>query len=606
LTDEVVSVGRDAANTIMLNDLSASRRHCLIERDGEGYRVLDLDSHNGTFVNELPVKVRALEPGDWIKIGNSNFLYLDGERELSQPAHEVQLSDEALVTVTSVRLRVEDAFSLLVRELNALIKVGIAINSTPGFEALKRELLERIFDVVPGERGAILLLREGTEDFTSVFGLWRDPRSNGPVIVSRTVAQEVVREGVAILSNNVREEGRFESVESIITSRIHAFICVPVVLFGVTIGVIYLDTRDHSVNFEEGHLQMATAVANIAAGALENARRTQWLELENERLRAALEIEHNIVGESPRMRQVYEFIARVAPSDSTVMIRGESGTGKELVAHAIHRNSARAAKPLIVVNCATLAENLLESELFGHEKGAFTGAITQKRGKFELADGGTLFLDEVGELPIGLQAKLLRAIQQREFERVGGTRTIKVDIRIIAATNRDLEKAIKQGIFRQDLYYRLNIVSVVMPALRERWEDITLLASYFVSKYSEKCNRSVAGISAEARACLIKYDWPGNVRELENAIERALVLGFANHILPEDLPETVLEAGTPAQDTPSMEFYEQVREAKKQFILNAFALTNGDHAEAAKLLGVHPNNLHRLIRSLNLRAVLKK
>jgi Nif-specific regulatory protein len=305
------------------------------------------------------------------------------------------------------------------------------------------------------------------------------------------------------------------------------------------------------------------------------------------------------------MRAVYQTIAKAAPSDSTVLLRGESGTGKELAARAIHRFSSRADKTFMAINCAELSDTLLESELFGHEKGAFTGAVAQKKGKFEMASGGTVFLDEMGELPSHLQSKLLRALQEREIVRVGGTQPIKVDIRVIAATNRDLEKAIKDGGFRSDLYYRLNVVSIQLPPLRDRREDVPLLAHYFAMKYAQKCKRPVKGISPEARALLVHYDWPGNVRELENAIERAVVLGSTELLLPEDLPDALHETAPPATvaETP---YHSVAREAKKQLVLQALEQADGNFTQAAKTLGIHPNNLHRLVRTLDLKPLLKK
>jgi Nif-specific regulatory protein len=297
-------------------------------------------------------------------------------------------------------------------------------------------------------------------------------------------------------------------------------------------------------------------------------------------------------------------VSKVAPTDSTVLIRGESGTGKELVARAIHRNSPRAGMPFLAINCAALTETLLESELFGHEKGAFTGAFAQKRGKLELADRGTVFLDEVGEMPLACQSRLLRLIQEREFERVGGTRQIRTDIRLIAATNRDLEAAIERGTFRKDLYYRLNVVSLTMPPLRDRREDIPLLASHFVAKHGKRAGRRVTGIALEALACLKAHDWPGNVRDLENAIERAVVLGSTDLILAEDLPETVLEAA-PQGAGPIGGYHETVRNEKTRVILAALDQAEGSFTEAAKLLGIHPNYLHRLVRNLNLREAIK-
>jgi Nif-specific regulatory protein len=255
----------------------------------------------------------------------------------------------------------------------------------------------------------------------------------------------------------------------------------------------------------------------------------------------------------------------------------------------------------MAVNCAALNESLLESELFGHEKGSFTGAFAQKKGRLEVAAGGTVFLDEIGELTPSLQVKLLRVLQEREFERVGGTVTISVDLRVIAATNKNLEEAIEVGQFRQDLYYRLNVVSLEMPALRERREDIMLLANYFADKYGQRCNRKLKGFSTEARNYLTAYDWPGNVRELENTIERAIVLGTTEWILPEDLPESLLEMKVTNGSTTT--YHAAVVQNKKQIIVNALAEAKKNHVEAARLLGIHPNYLQRLIRNLNLEAI---
>jgi Nif-specific regulatory protein len=278
-----------------------------------------------------------------------------------------------------------------------------------------------------------------------------------------------------------------------------------------------------------------------------------------------------------------------------------------LVARAIHNNSRRAQRPFLAINCAALPEGLLESELFGHEKGAFTGALNQKKGQFELAEGGTIFLDEIAELALSLQAKLLRVLGERECMRVGGTRPVKLDVRVIAATNKDLEPAVKAGGFRQDLFYRLNVVSIRTPALHERREDIPLLANHFVSKYAEKGNRKLRGISPEARAYLLQYDWPGNVRELENAIEHAVVLGSsAEFVLPEDLPAAITRAGPNTESTaPDLSYHSAVESLKRKLIVGAVEQAKGNYMEAARLLRLHPNYLHRLIRNKDLRAALK-
>jgi Nif-specific regulatory protein len=304
------------------------------------------------------------------------------------------------------------------------------------------------------------------------------------------------------------------------------------------------------------------------------------------------------------MAKVYELVAKVARADATALIVGETGTGKELVARAIHLNSARAKRPFVAINCAALSETLLETELFGHERGAFTNAVAQKKGKLEIANGGTVFLDEVGELAPSLQSKLLRVLQEREFERVGGTHPIKIDVRVISATNRVLPEEVAARRFRGDLYHRLNVVTIAMPPLRERTEDIPLLANHFVDRSARKANRHVRGISAAALKHLMQHEWLGNVRELENVIERAVVLGVSDRIVPEDLPEWLLE-NAKSHNGGLSRLHEGVRDTKVRLIREAFRDANRSYTGAARLLGVHPNYLHRMIRNLGLKSQLE-
>ncbi len=623
LTENETSLGREPSNDVALLDAAVSRKHCVITYSEGQFKIQDLNSRNSTFVNGVPVTERTLDSGDEIKIGSSLFVFVlskaEAEKDVSTSV-EFERTDAG--AGSTIILRKQDARYLrdlekisfengksnrTVRDLDVLLRISKAVNSVRGLEVLEKKILESIFEVAPADRAAILLCEHGAEEWTSVFGWDRRGGANQPVQVSRTIVSQVLSDGVAILSNDLPAEESFSDTASIVERRIRSVLAVPLEVFERILGVIYLDSSNPEARFDEDHLQLLTGIGSIAAAALENARRMESLEQENRRLQEEISLEHNMVGDSPRMRDVYQFIARVAPRDITVLIYGESGTGKELVARAIHRASSRASKPCVAINCAALAENLLESELFGHEKGAFTGAIAQKKGKLEIAEGGTVFLDEIGELAPLLQAKLLRVLQEREFERVGGTRTIKLDVRLVAATNRDLEEEVKKGRFREDLFYRLNVVALRMPALRERREDIPLLASYFAAKFSQRSNRPVLGVSPPARACLVSYDWPGNVRELENAIERAVVLGSSDMILPEDLPEAVLEKAEAFASGASMTaFHDALREAKKELILNAFEQAQGRYTEAAKLLGLHPNYLHRLIRNLNMKQLLQK
>ena len=305
---------------------------------------------------------------------------------------------------------------------------------------------------------------------------------------------------------------------------------------------------------------------------------------------------HGLIGEGPAMARLNDFIDRVADVDSTVLLRGESGTGKELVARALHKGSSRCDGPFIEVNCATLSETLLESELFGHERGAFTGAVERKIGRFEAADGGTLFLDEVGEIPVTLQARLLRALQERRFQRVRSSKAIEVDVRVIAATNRDLKAAIRDGHFREDLFYRLNVIHCELPPLRDRREDVPLLARHFVRLHGERLHRLAVGIDPIALRTLTAYEWPGNVREISNVIERALVLGDGEMIRPEDLPDEML---TDVDDeVPLSDYQAAINDTKRRLLATALAEAGGNAAEAGRRLGLHPNSFRRLRRQL--------
>ncbi|MEP7271503.1 MAG: sigma 54-interacting transcriptional regulator [Acidobacteriota bacterium] len=627
LTGSPLTIGREAGNSITLPDLSVSRRHCSIETIEGGLVLRDLDSFNGCFVNGVPVKERPLEHNDRIAVGDSHFLVVLREEDELSSFSAVELEEGMTAVQETVQLRQEDSLyyrskkvladlpssGRLARDLNALFVISTAISAIRTLDGLARELFEQISEVVPAESGAILLARDQTLDerleLANIFGWDRKAGADRPVQVSRTVVRQVLREGIAILSNDAPQATPFDAQASLIALKTRSLLAVPIVFGERRDGVIYLSTSDPASRFDERHLQLVAAIAGIAAVAIENVNRLEWLESENRRLAEEINIAHNMVGESARLREVCQLIARVAPSESTVLIYGESGTGKELAARAVHLNSSRAEKPFVAINCGALNEGLLESELFGYEKGAFTGAVTQKKGRLEVADGGTVFLDELGEMTPQLQVKLLRVLQEREFERVGGTKTVRTNIRLIGATNRDLEAMTKEGKFRKDLYFRLNVVALNMPPLRERREDIPLLAKYFLSKYADRCNRAIRGITAEAEKSLLDYDWPGNVRELENAIERAVVLGTSDRIRPEDLPEAVLDCARDedvASGVSGTKFHEVIKETKKRTILDAIEQANGNVTEAAKLLGVHPNYLHRLLRNLNLRADLKK
>jgi transcriptional regulator with GAF, ATPase, and Fis domain len=558
--------------------------------------------------------VRTLEHGDEIRVGHSVFLFVVDGRPTPRRGAHVDLDGGGVVCGETVVLRREDAAytrpevlvdvaaqsELAARSLKTILRILRDLSLKSEVVDLQRSLLEAIFDLVPAQRGAILVAGSSPDDFGSAFYWLKHKGDSKPFCIPRTVIQRIFDDRAAFCVNNIHRARGTISSDSIVQACLSSILALPLVSSGDLLTVIYLDTSDVATGFTEDHLQMLVGIGEATAAHLENAHQRERLEFENQRLASELAGNQVLLGTADRIRAVHRFIVKVSPSDSTVLITGSSGTGKELVARAIHRNSSRYGKPFVAINCAAVTDTLLESEFFGHEKNAFTGAHAQTRGKLEEADSGTVFLDEIGELALPLQAKLLRVLQERKFERVGGTRPIKINIRILAATNRVLEEEVRGKTFRQDLFYRLNVVSVNLPDLRDRLEDVPLLAMHFIKKHAQA--RPVIGLSAEATSCLMNYDWPGNVRELENAIERAIVLGSTEQILLDDLPEAIVDAAVlPSSGESDAKFHQTLKEFKKKLVMNALRQTNGSHIQAATMLGIHPNNLHRLMKTLELK-----
>jgi len=591
------TLGRSVECDLPIENIAVSRRHCTITRVSDDFRLDDLKSHNGTFINGLRVDSHILKHGDRIDLGNLQTIFLLQENEENYELI-VEVDDGSLVTNSTVRIFPHYDAAEFSSDLNTLVKLGKAINELKNRASLQRRFLEIIFEFIPAQRGAILITDNDLQIAEFVSFTSKNVIPTEPMQVSKTVYRQVLKEQIAILSNDL-SDSQLNTAESLIASQVSALLCIPLKI-GEKKGLIYLDTNNPETQFTQNHLEQATAVSFVISAALTQTESLENLREENAILRRKSRIESDIIGESPAMEKIFSLISKVAPTDSTVLITGESGTGKELLAQAVHRNSPRREKMFVAINCATLSENLLESELFGYEKGAFTGAVKQKRGKLEIAEGGTLFLDEIGELALPLQAKLLRVLQEREFERVGGLRPIKTDIRLIAATNRDLNEEVKKGRFREDLFFRLDVIKMEMPPLRERKSDITLLARHFVKIHAEKCNRNVRGISDKARIILTAYNWTGNVRQLENAIERAIVLGSTELIEPEDLPDEIIEFSLSAKNQDG-NFHERTKAAKQKIIKEVLDKCGKNYSEAARTLGMHPNNLHRLMKNLGMK-----
>jgi transcriptional regulator with GAF, ATPase, and Fis domain len=619
LPESEITIGRSASNDLCIPDRILSRQHCAIRKQDECYSIRDLGSRHGTLVNGVPISQQVLNAGDQIELGNSVFVFLAGGEDARPQGNRAELSDSGEMPGAQTLLRREDSVyanldtttpdfpqnTRVARDLSTLLKIAQNISAVRDSESLAWQLLGMVFDVVPAERGAMIAFADDPEEPSWSVAWDRVMGPGVPVRISRTVVRRVLEEQSGLMIRDISSTDVLRGSVSFREFPVHSLICVPLTISGRISALMYVDTRDANAHFDDNHLQIMTAIASIASLAMENIAHFEALKRENQNLRSQISLEHNMIGASAPMREVFQFIQRVAPTESTVLILGESGTGKELVARAVHRNSPRAKGPFIAINCAAIAESLLESELFGHEKGAFTGAVAQKKGKIEAASGGTIFLDEVGELAAALQAKLLRVLQEREFERVGGIRPVKADIRVVAATNRNLQEAVQAGGFRKDLFYRLNVVAINVPPLRERRDDIPDLVEYFIQKTARKCNTRSKSLSPQARSSLMNYDWPGNVRELENAIERALVLGSTDSILVEDLPDAIFESATSA-GMAGTKYAGAVKDTKKQLILEALEQTSGSYIEAAKVLGLHPNSLLRLIRRLDLKPDAKR
>jgi len=447
------------------------------------------------------------------------------------------------------------------------------------------------------QRGTITLLEPETEtiNIKVAHGLSKESKQLGSYKIGEGITGTVVQTGRQIVVPDISKDSRFlhkTHSRKYTQGKKISFYCVPVKLEGKTIGTLSVDREVQKKDSVEANLNLLNIIATMVAQAVKLNKLVvsdrRELSEENLRLRQELKTHFNInnmVGTSNAMKEVYRLIEQVADSNATVLIRGESGTGKDLVAHAIHYNSARASKPFVKVNCTALPETLLESELFGHEKGAFTGATERKIGRFERANGGTIFLDEIGDFSINLQIKLLRVIQFREFERVGGNETIKANVRIIVATNKNLEEQIKERLFREDLYYRINVFPIYLPPLRERKDDIMLLADYFLEKLSKENNKRINRISTPAIEMLTSYHWPGNIRELENCIERAVLLCDGDVIRSEHLPPS-LQMIRKTDTTSGQSFAEIVENKERELIVDALKKCNGQQRMAAKELGL--------------------
>jgi len=614
LIDDRVTVGRGLENTIQIPSETISRTHFSLARRGEDWFLADAGSRNGTQLNGRritgEVKLRA---GDRIEIGNIAIMFAEGEGEMIRQAG---LSDEA-----SADLKVSDVLDTDIftdrakrraadaaargerseRGLVTLLEFARQAHSARSLPDLFAELTKAIESELDPHRVVPILIdpkRGGMRPWVKAESAFDKAVSEIPI--SQTIVNYVRDKRVAVLSEETRQDNRFRKALSIHEQKITSALCAPMRIGDALLGMIYADRLGDALHFDSGDLELLNAIASQAAVAIANIRSLDRIGRERQVREKQLRGQYDIVGNSPAIQHVFRFIAKAAPTASSVLILGESGTGKELVARAIHVNSPRRHQPFEAVNCAALAQSLLESELFGHVKGAFTGADADRPGLFELADGGTLFLDEIGEMPDGSQSKLLRVIEQGEVRRVGDVRDRHVDVRVIAATNKRLDEEVRAGRFREDLYFRINVLTVELPPLRQRPEDIALLAEHFLEEFVKSCGRPSLTFEPEVLELFRKYDWPGNVRELRNAVERMVVMAEGDKLGPEDIPYEFQKEGRHKKGAALTGEPQPLRDIEREHISLVLEHTGGNKKEAARILEIDRSTLYAKLKTYDL------
>jgi transcriptional regulator with GAF, ATPase, and Fis domain len=622
-------IGRGEDNAVQLSDPAVSRSHCSIESRDGALCLVDEGSRNKTLVNGELVAVHRLDAGDEIVVGQTRLTFLPADGvAMTRPASSARVTME-VGTRELMSLAGAPGEARARRHLASLAGLGERLKSeiARGRDAVARATAESCLAVLGADRGFVIV-KDGARAQPIATAVTQGDPAGSSLALPRDIVDKVVGGGKAM------------AVESSSSGGPRAALAVPLAV-GDDVAILWAERRG-TTPWDTLDVMAAGCLAQIAAAALAAAETQGVLTRGQAALQESLDDRlggGELIGRSPAALALLDLVSRVAPTDATVLLGGESGSGKEMVSRAIHRASRRAQGPCVAVNCAALTETLIESELFGHEKGAFTGATEKKVGRFEAADKGTLFLDEIGEMPLALQTKLLRVLEERRFERVGGTKPITVDVRLIAATNRDLGDMVRRGLFREDLYYRLQVVHTVVPPLRDRADDIPMLADHFLARMRSQVGRRVLGFRPDALRALCAHSWPGNVRELRNAIERAVVLGRGEWIEESDLPPnlggrvqpTARRSATPTPPLGSMAISnpaiappppppplsisaaaieppeepvavppgvsaKSLRELEREGIIAALAATGGNKAQAAAILEIDRSTLYKKLK----------
>ncbi|TVM04240.1 MAG: hypothetical protein CV087_00960 [Candidatus Brocadia sp. WS118] len=620
---DITIIGRASTTDIKLDDLMVSRHHARVSKWSEGYIIEDLGSLNGVFLNDERItSPQPLPDSSKICIGPHTLIFRNAES--LHPTCIVPPSSEYTQIIVATKDQVsagtaeenicenvgKEEFEKLQKNLKVFQEIVRAAGNVFDIDALLKEIIQIVFAIFPHAERCFIALQDDGEDTLAIRTIQtKNPAlADEECVLSQTLARRAIEERRSLLIMNTQMDSRVSMSIKIIGAS--SILCAPLICPQRTMGILQIESKSNTYEFSKTDLDLFTGIASQVALLVYNAellddlkRMKERVEFENKNLKKQQKVHSslgNIVGASARIKETLEYVKKVSNSPYSVLITGESGTGKELIAKAIHYDSPRAGQPFVVLNCAAIPRDLLESELFGYEKGAFTGASETKQGLFEVADKGTIFFDEIGEMNVHTQAKLLRVLQEKELQRLGGTRIIKVDVRILTATNKDLKTAIGSGEFREDLFYRLNVVPVHVPPLRERKEDIPLLISHFLTSSCADVGKRVKGFTAEAMTNFLNYAWPGNVRELRNVIERMVTLAPNDSVIGvEMLPHEVCNrSAVRLQKYKSAgTLYEAQKQLEIEMITDALKSAEGNKSKAAELLGISRKVLYEKIEN---------
>jgi transcriptional regulator with GAF, ATPase, and Fis domain len=589
----VTTVGRALGNDVAIPASKMAETHAQVLFDGRDFNLEEADKSGEILVNGKKKRRARLVHGDRLTLGDAELSFSMFDEPGAK--RDAAARSPAEVPAALSETQVLSASQSLVG-LRKLHEFSEKLMTVKGIDELLEAMLDTVIEITGAEKGLILLIEEGGEDGSKPVirasrNVRRETITDTAGHISDSIVQQVISAMRPVIVSDALSDAQFGTSESVVALQLSSVMCAPLVAQGHVTGVLYVGNDRVKGLFERSQLDVLTIFAAQASLILQNAMLLTALRADKEKLSEELKDKRfgDIIGVCASMQDVFRKLQKVASTDISVLITGETGTGKELIAREIHRRSNRINGPFVVINCGAIPENLIESELFGHVKGAFTGAVGSRPGKFQVADKGTLFLDEIGELPLNLQVKLLRALQERVVYRVGDSKPEKVDIRIVAATNRVLEDEIKANRFREDLYYRLNVVNIFLPPLRERGDDVIIIAKALLSKYATEMGSKVQGFTPQALSAIKKFNWPGNIRQLENKLKKALVLCDRNLLSPEDL-----DLG-PQAENPILPLEKAKEDFQRKYVLEILERNNGNRTQTARDLGVDPRTIFRYL-----------